>query len=65
MYKYKEEIIKEGINVDDFWNNLVEGYIKPENILTDNNKIEILKAAIEVLSDWQEELEKDGLINYY
>ena len=39
--------------------------IKPENILLDNNKIEILKAAIEVLSDWQEELEKDGLINYY
>lgn len=65
MYKYKEEIIKEGINVDDFWNNLVEGYIKPEKILIDNNKIEILKAAIEVLSDWQEELEKDGLINYY
>ena len=48
--------VKDGafITVDDFWHDLFRGgYVKPENILENQDDIDAVKNAISVLKDFE------------
>jgi hypothetical protein len=58
----------EGIRVetDDFWYDLTDGgYIKPENILLDDEDIEKIKNAIHLLIEWKRQMGSRGILQYH
>jgi hypothetical protein len=58
MSKYKDE--QEIVTTDGFWYDISDGgYIKPEEVLTDQVRAKELKHAINLLRDWQSELIND------
>lgn len=67
MNKYQEGIVEEGVGTSNgFWYDLTDGgYIKPEEILTDENRVKELNDAIQLLEDWRSELEEDGVLNEF
>lgn len=67
MDKYQEGIREEGVGSSNgFWYDLTDGgYIKPEEILRDKNRVEEIKAAIQLLEDWRDELNEDGVLNEF
>jgi hypothetical protein len=63
--KFKKLKEDEIIATDDFWYDLFYGgYIDPEKLLVHSEDIEKVKEAIEVLKEFEEELNDNDLIYY-
>jgi len=49
-----------------FWYDLTDGgYIIPDEILTDKNRVKELNDAIKLLEDWKDELEEDEMLKEF
>jgi hypothetical protein len=62
MEKYTK---KEYETCNGFWSDIEDGYINPENILTDQDKALELKQAIKLLKAWHDEMVEDGFLKEF
>jgi hypothetical protein len=54
------------VETDDFWYDLTDGgYIKPEDILLDDDDIKKVKSALATLEEWKIEMESRGILQYH
>lgn len=61
--KYKETKIE---TTDGFWYDITDGgYIKPEEVLVDQERAQKLNDAITLLRDWYNELIEDEILFEY
>ena len=63
-WKFKADA--EPVVSNDFWYDLTDGgYIKPEELLDDEEQIKELKEAIELIQNFGNALEEAGLLEEY
>jgi hypothetical protein len=60
-WKLKDNAEPQG-NSDDFWYGINEGYINPEEVLSDKEQIKILKDALDIINDFESTLKANDLI---
>lgn len=51
-WKFKKNM--DVISTSDFWYDLTEGYIEPENILSDKKQIQEVEDAIDLLENFRD-----------
>ncbi len=62
-WKFKEELEPQGSS-DGFWYDItVGGYIKPEELLEDEDQLKKLNEAIEIVRSFERALEDNELLN--
>lgn len=59
-WRFKQDAEPQG-NSDNFWYQLCNGYIKPEELLADKEQIKKLKKAKELIEDFEQTIEENGL----
>lgn len=52
------------IETDDFWGDLLEGYIKPHRLLQDEIQIKQIEAAVELLKEFKDSAEENDIVEY-
>lgn len=60
------EYVKDAqIVTDDFWYDLTDGgYIRPEELLKNEEDINKIKDALKIIMDWKSEMEEKEIIQY-
>ena len=64
-WKFKKDIEPQGSS-DGFWYDITDGgYIRPEEILDDEEQVEKVNAAVDLLIDFEEALARADLLNKF
>ena len=62
--KFNFKNLEQPISCSDFWCDLKEGYIKPEDLLENEEQIKKIKEALRILRDFEDETIAEDKIIY-